>query len=95
MARPIRVPVTRFVPHPDGTRMRALADRDYIAETLGYAAYTIRRYCTRHSVDPATGRALYDLDEVRQVLADAGVKPRAWLQGKVRRPRHAVAAQPA
>lgn len=71
--------VTRIVTGPDG-EPRTLADRDTLATLTGYAATTIRLYCTPEQEDPDTGRALYHQATIVAALEARNCYPRPYLQ---------------
>lgn len=62
---------------------RALVDGQALACETGLSAVTIRMRLHAVAYDPATGRALYDHDAARAVLA--GVVPWPAMQGRKRR----------
>ena len=71
--RPHRVPVTRYRLAPG--RIRALADRYYLAELYGVSPRTVRRRCPVAEYDKTTGAALYDNDIVARLLAPVRPRP--------------------
>ena len=65
----------------------AQADRRLLAATYGVTEDTVRRKLTRAAVDPATGRALYDITSAADVLSATKGRP----GGRI--PRHVRAAR--